>query len=201
MELYIVRHGETDTNHEGKINGSATDLNLNELGINQVEHLKKHLNIEMFDEIYSSPLKRAQQTADILNQNIHTVKIDNRLREINYGSWDGLPVAPTKSQHPDGFDENNYIAEDYIKYAKNGETYEHVYDRVTSFMNDLKNSSSDKKILIVCHGFITRSFVKVVTQASDIANIVEPDNASVTKIKINNSGNSYLVYYGRLENI
>lgn len=201
MELYIVRHGETDTNHEGKINGSATDLNLNELGINQVEYLKKHLNIQMFDEVYSSPLKRAQQTANILNQNIHTVKIDDRLREINYGSWDGLPVTPTKLQHPDGFDENNYIAEDYIKYAKNGESYNQVYARVTSFMDDLKKTMNDKKILIVCHGFITRSFVKVVTQAPDIANIVEPDNASVTKIKITNSGHSYLMYYGRLENI
>lgn len=201
MELYIVRHGETDTNHEGKINGSATDLNLNKSGVNQVEYLKKHINIEMFDEIYSSPLKRARQTADILNQNVHVIKTDDRLREINYGSWDGLPVAPTKSQHPDGFDENNYIDEDYIKYAKNGESYDHVYDRVTSFMNDLKKTVNNKKILIVCHGFITRSFVKVVTQTPDIANIVEPDNASVTKIKITKSGNLYLMYYGRLEDI
>ncbi|KRO00527.1 histidine phosphatase family protein [Companilactobacillus kimchiensis] len=200
VEIYIVRHGETDTNYEGKINGSATDLDLNKRGQTQVEYLKNYINIEQFDEIFSSPLKRAYQTAEILNQQTHKINIDNRLKEINYGSWDGLPADKTKAEHPDGFDENNYIAENYIKYAVNGESYDHVYQRINDFLTDMAKKGG-KKIMVVCHGFITRSFVKLVTNTPDITDIVEPDNASVTKLEIKPSGHSYLKYYGRLDNI
>jgi len=201
VELYIVRHGETDTNHQGKINGFATNLNLNETGRNQVNYLKEHLDIHDFDEVYSSPLKRAVETAEILNQGVHEIQLDNRLAEINYGSWDGLPVDEVVDKHPDGFDENGYITEDYIKYAKNGESYQTVWARVQDFIDDMKNKG-DEKIMIVCHGFVTRSFVKLVTKAPEIEDIVEPDNASVTKIKISNASHRpYLAYYGRLENI
>lgn len=200
VELYIVRHGETDTNHDNHINGSGTDLDLNETGRKQVECLKDQLNIDQFDEIYVSPLKRAQQTAEILNQGTHTLKIDDRLKEINYGEWDGLPSKKTATEHPDGFDENGYIDEDYIKYATNGETYPEVFHRIQDFINDMSNKNNEK-IMVVCHGFITRSFVKVVTKVPDIADVMEPDNASVTKIKISDSGHAYLAYYGRLSNI
>ncbi|APU71703.1 phosphoglycerate mutase [Companilactobacillus crustorum] len=200
VELYIVRHGETDTNYTGKINGSATDLPLNETGKKQVEYLKKHININDFDEIYASPLKRALETAEILNQGVHSVKTDSRLREINYGSWDGLSAAEVKAQHPDGFDENGYITENYTQYAKDGEPYESVFDRVQSFINDMSKKDNEK-IMVVCHGFVTRSFAKVVTKVPDIVDIMEPQNASVTKIKISDSGHLYLAYLNRLDNI
>lgn len=202
VELYIVRHGETDTNYTGKINGSATDLDLNQTGQKQVNYLKEHMDIDIkdFDEIYSSPLKRAQQTAEILNQGVHKIKTDDRLREINYGSWDGLSAAEMIARHPDGFDENGYIEEGYVKYAQDGETYQSVYQRVQSFLDDMAKKG-DEKIMVVCHGFITRSFVKLITQTPDITDIWEPDNASATKLKLSKSGHNFLVYYGRLSNI
>lgn len=200
VELYIVRHGETDTNHDNHINGSGTDLDLNQTGRKQVEYLKDQLDIDQFDEIYVSPLKRAQQTAEILNQNTHILKTDDRLKEINYGSWDGLSASQTMATYPDGFDENGYIAEDYIKHAPDGEAYSKVFQRVQAFITDMSKKDNEK-IMVVCHGFITRSFVKVVTNVPDIADVMEPDNASVTKIMISNSGHTYLGYYGRLSNI
>lgn len=201
VELYIVRHGETDTNHQGKINGSATDLNLNETGKQQVNYLKEHININDFDEIYASPLKRAAQTAEILNQGVHKIQLDKRLREINYGSWDGLSADKVIDEHPDGFDENGYITEDYIKYAPDGESYPQVWERLQSFIDDMKNKG-DEKIMVVCHGFVTRSFVKLITETPNIEDLVEPANASVTKIRISNASHrTYLVYYGRLENL
>lgn len=200
VELYIVRHGETDTNYTGKINGSATNLDLNQTGQDQVNYLKEHLNINDFDEIYASPLKRAYQTAEILNQGTLEIKTDDRLREINYGSWDGLSAAKVMSQHPDGFDEHGYITEDYTKYAQNAESYTQVWQRLEEFLNDM-SKKGDEKILVVCHGFVTRSLVKLITQAPDIVDIMEPDNASVTKFNLSKSGHRYLVYFGRLANI
>jgi len=200
VELYIVRHGETDTNFTGKINGSATDLDLNETGLRQVNYLKNHLHINDFDEIYASPLKRAKETANILNQATHDIKTDDRLREINYGSWDGLLADDVKAKYPDCFDENNYLTKDYSNYSKNAETYQSVLDRLQSFIDDMTKKGSEK-ILVACHGFVTRSFVQLVTNTPDIEDILEPANASVTKINISDSGRTYLAYYGRMENI
>ncbi|PMD67824.1 histidine phosphatase family protein [Companilactobacillus nuruki] len=202
VELYIVRHGETDTNYTGKINGSATNLPLNETGRKQVTYLREHMvmDINDFDEIYASPLKRALETAEILNQNTHTIKTDDRLKEINYGSWDGLLASEVIAKHPDGFDENEYLTEDYVKYAENGEPYESVYKRIQSFLDDV-SKEGDKKIMVVCHGFITRSFIKLVTKIPDMKDVYEPINAGVTKIKILPSGHPYMTYFNRLENI
>jgi len=100
VEIYVVRHGETDTNHLGRINGSATDLPLNDIGIKQAESLRDNIDISSFDAIYTSPLKRSYQTADIINQGALEIHTDNRLREINYGSWDGLDIVDTVKKYP-----------------------------------------------------------------------------------------------------
>lgn len=202
VELYIVRHGETDTNYTGKINGSATNLSLNETGRQQVQYLKDHMDIDIkdFDEVYSSPLKRAIETAEILDHGTHEIKTDDRLREINYGAWDGLLASDMIAKYPDGFDENGYLVEDYVKFSKDGETYQSVYQRVQGFIDDM-SKKGDEKILVTCHGFITRAFVKLMTDTPDITDIWEPENASATKFKISNSGHKYLVYYGRLGNV
>ncbi|WP_338215037.1 histidine phosphatase family protein [Companilactobacillus muriivasis] len=200
VELYIVRHGETDTNYEGRINGMSTDKPLNAKGIAQVEELKKYIDINKFDEIYSSPMKRAMQTAEILNQNVHEIKQDKRLYEADYGSWDGLKETELHDKYPDVFDENNYLLPGYTKYAKNGEEYADVYKRVEDFMDDMAKKG-DEKIMVVCHGFVSRSFMKVVTGAQNISQIIQPDNAGVSKYVISDSGVKYMHYYGRVNNI
>jgi len=200
VELYIVRHGETDTNYEGRINGMSTDKPLNAKGIEQVEELKKHLDIKMFDEVYSSPMKRAMQTAEILNQGVHEIKQDKRLYEADYGSWDGLKETDLRDKYPDAFDENNYLLPAYTKYAKGGEEYADVYKRVEAFMDDMAKKG-DEKIMVVCHGFVSRSFMKVVTGAQNISQIIQPDNAGVSKYRISASGVKYLHYYGRVNSV
>ena len=200
VELYIVRHGETDTNYEGRTNGMSTDKPLNAKGIAQVEELKKYIDINKFDEIYSSPMKRAMQTAEILNQNVHEIKQDKRLYEADYGSWDGLKESELHDKYPDVFDENNYLLPGYTKYAKDGEEYADVYKRVEDFMDDMAKKG-DEKIMVVCHGFVSRSFMKVVTGAQNISQIIQPDNAGVSKFVISDSGVKYMYYYGRVNNI
>lgn len=200
VELYIVRHGETDTNHEDRINGMSTDKPLNAKGIAQVEELKKHLDITKFDEIYSSPMKRAMQTAEILNDGALEIHQDKRLYEADYGSWDGLKEIDLRDKYPDAFDENHYLLPAYTKYAKNGEEYADVYKRVEDFMNDMAKKG-DEKIMVVCHGFVSRSFLKVTTGADSISNIIQPDNAGVSKYVVSANGNKYLHYYGRVNDI
>ena len=200
VELYIVRHGETDTNYENRINGMSTDKPLNANGIKQVETLEKNIDINDFDEIYSGPLKRAAQTAEILNQGVHEIKLDKRLCEGDYGSWDGVKATELEPKYPDAFDENHYLAPKYADYAENCEPFEHVYKRVDDFLNDMAKKG-DEKIMVVCHGFVSRAIMKEITGIEDISQIIQPANAGVSKYMISNSGKRYLMYYGRANNL
>lgn len=199
LELYIVRHGQTETNHQNRVNG-ITNLSLNENGRNQVKNLKNNFDTSEIDEIYSSPLKRALETAQILNSGSKTIQTDNRICEINYGSWDGLTVEETKSLHPDGYDENNLISEKYIQYTNNGESFESVFNRVDDFLSFILKKKNEK-IMIVCHAFVARAILKVALDIPNIVNILESDNAGVTKIVISDSLTPYLAYYNRTFNI
>lgn len=90
MNIYLLRHGQTNLNRYGKYK-SAADKEINELGKNQAELLGKRLKKYNIDIIYSSDLKRAVQTSEIINKYINTdIIIKEELREINMGQWDTL---------------------------------------------------------------------------------------------------------------
>lgn len=90
MELILVRHGETSWNRERRVQG-ITDLDLNEEGVRQARLLAASLKGQPIEAIYTSPLKRARQTAEIINI-YHGVPIheDRRLREMDQGVFEGL---------------------------------------------------------------------------------------------------------------
>jgi len=199
-ELFVVRHGETVTNAEHRINGSLTDKPLNKKGIQQAESLRKKIDISDFDEVYTSPLIRAKKTAEILNQGHHLIHLDDRLKEVNYGSWDGVVNRGLMVSHPDAFNIRHFVTASYTKYATDAEEYDHVYSRIQGFMDDMAKKD-DKKILVICHGFISIAFFKVATHVPSIDNILQPDNLGVSKYLIDSNGESFLEYYGRLNNI
>src|SRR3954462_1932952 len=88
--LLLVRHGETDWNAEGRLQGH-TDRPLNEYGRRQAKELAARLAREHVDAIYASDLSRARETAEIVGERLGlTVVIDPDLREKNWGNWEGL---------------------------------------------------------------------------------------------------------------
>ena len=87
LELWLIRHGETDWNRERRIQGD-TDAPLNNLGLRQAAALAKRIGHESFDAIYSSDLQRASRTAQIVFPNADIIQ-DKRLREINLGHYEG----------------------------------------------------------------------------------------------------------------
>ena len=113
IEVYIVRHGETDTNKEQRINGASTNLPLNAVGIKQVQELQQSFAIQKINRVYSSPMKRALQTAEILNNGYHQIEVDERLQEIDYGDWDGVTAQKVYQQYPQVFDEQGYLRDNY----------------------------------------------------------------------------------------
>src|SRR5262245_713293 len=85
--LVLVRHGQTDWNREERFQGQL-DIPLNDAGRAQAETLKQHLGGICFDAAYSSPLRRAYETAEIIAGDLR-VFTDARLTEIHHGSWQG----------------------------------------------------------------------------------------------------------------
>ena len=90
MEILLTRHGQTDWNLLGKVQGKA-DIDLNKRGSQQAEKTRETLESEKIELILCSPLKRAMQTAEIINQGrgIEMI-VDDRLTERDFGEFEGM---------------------------------------------------------------------------------------------------------------
>ena len=90
MELYLIRHGETEWNKQNRLQGNI-DVPLSAEGIRMAEGAAERLSEIHFNKIYSSPLSRAFTTAEIICKNQHDlIKKDDRLREISFGAGEGM---------------------------------------------------------------------------------------------------------------
>ena len=144
MELYLVRHGETEWNKEGRYYGYK-DVGLSKDGLLQAKSLGKYMKGLFFDKVISSPLCRAVDTArELTNQFIIT---DQRLMEQNFGLFEGKTYKELLAEFPEEIKEWN---ENYETYClPEGESFLDVRNRVESFLHDLYKEEG--KILIVAH--------------------------------------------------
>lgn len=162
MKFLFVRHGETDSNKTWVLMGQGVDESLNEEGIKQVEDLALKLNDD-FDMIFSSSLKRALETANILNNRFgKPLEIKEELRERHFGSlsgksWEEVGML-TGEDIEDMKKRDLSQAYDYRRYG--GESTSDVTVRLEKFINSVR-SKPYKKILVVTHGGIIRLAYKV----------------------------------------
>lgn len=147
MKIYLVRHGETDSNAKKIYNYTNEDLNEN--GIIQAKKLEEKIKDLNFDCIYSSPLLRAKHTAEILNQKRKSIILDDRLREREHGSLEGKSIEVTDRE-----EYWNYYTD--IKYGTE-ERIPELFKRVKKFLDELKNKKYDS-VLIVAHSGVSKAF-------------------------------------------
>lgn len=159
MDLLLVRHGVSEHNTSDVISGCTSNPNLSQAGVKQVEEVSKIIDNNKIDQVYASPLIRAKRTAQILTDFQKDIITDDRLKEMDFGSWEGQHAEELKVKCPDAFDDLGTINSKYTKYAKNGETFEQVADRVEEFLAEIQPYSNDKTIMVVCHGFVIRSLI------------------------------------------
>lgn len=152
--VLLVRHGETKWNALGKFQG-CKDIELSDEGIFQAKFLKDKLE-NSFDYIYTSPLKRALDTANIIcsDMDINPV-IEPSLREIDFGEWEGLTLKEIESLYPDNF---NLWANDEIDAPLCGGdlSMKLVSLRAKEGILRLVAKHKNKRIIIVCHGGIIK---------------------------------------------
>lgn len=139
--ICIVRHGETDWNKTGQIQGK-TDIALNQTGIQQARECSDYLRQYDWDVIVTSPLSRAARTAEIINEqlDIPLIKMEEFV-ERDFGMAEGLSKEERMSRYPD-------------KKYPDQETRESVVHRVSHGLERILNDYPDKRVLLVAHGAV-----------------------------------------------
>lgn len=165
MNVYFMRHGETDWNKEQRIQGS-TDIPLNQNGIDLAEETAKNLFKDgiTFRRIYTSPLIRAQATAQIMNRYSGAqIKLDERIREFGFGQAEGATYAELRTQERFAHLKNWFLNPAEYKAELGAESYEDFFGRISDFLeNEIKPlEGKTDDVLIVCHGGVVRGLLKV----------------------------------------
>ncbi len=147
MKIYLVRHGQCESNVIGRY--SLIDEDINETGIKQAEDLREKIKDINYDIVISSPLVRAFHTADIINAKNKDIITDERLAERNPGSLEG------KSNNITDREEFwNYYTK--VKYGTE-ERIPDLCNRVKEFLDELK-TKNHKSVLVVAHSGVSKAF-------------------------------------------
>lgn len=202
-DFYLIRHGQTSANaaglKQGTINTEIT--NLNARGLEQAKNLQQVFDISWADQMICSPLNRTKQTAEIINKKANIpLTTDKRLLEISYGIWDGQSNTELEKNYPHVFDSVLHdVLPDYVSVATDGEKFETVMARVYNFLIELTDKYPEQKIILVTHGFTIKAATLACFKMTDnFMALPEPNNASVTKITVNNeTKQSYVWYYNQ----
>lgn len=145
--LYFIRHGKTN-NNVNKILTGREDVCLNEEGISQANVAKEKIKDLNIDLIFCSPLKRARQTCEIINEKKIKVVIKDELVERSFGKYENKNYDLI-----DGDKCWNYFLDEY----KEIESLKEVFGRVYKFLDEIKEEYNNKNILIVAHNDIGRA--------------------------------------------
>lgn len=148
MQLYVIRHGETDMGKNKIIANEEEPLNGN--GIQQAINIGKELNKLNIDLIYCSPIERTKHTLELCNLNKDIpVIIDERIKERNMGIYE-------KVKFEDVDWEKFWSYNSDLSYS-GLESMKSVYKRVSGLLDELKEKAMDKNILFVTHGGVSKA--------------------------------------------
>lgn len=150
MKMIIVRHGQTEWNALHRYQGH-TDIQLNDTGRSQAISLGRYLqHKEQVEAIYCSDLSRSRETADLIAQAVNLpVTSDPRLREINFGRWEGLTFSQVYEQFRREFDDwFNHTAE---FRAPGGESFQQLLARSLQALQEIANEH-EGTVVVATHG-------------------------------------------------
>lgn len=182
-ELWWIRHGETDWNLAGRIQGSA-DVELNETGISQARALARRLQEVTFDAVYASDLARAVRTAHLATCGAD-VRSDPRLRELAYGMLEGARWAELSDEQAEAA---RHWHEDPLRrrLPGGGESYDDLAARVAAFVADLP---AEGRFAAFAHGGTIRSALyTILGHPNGSAWRLAIDNCSVTRLRFDDRG-------------
>ncbi len=179
--LVLVRHGETDWNRQRRFQGHA-DQPLNDAGRSQARELAGRLRDEPVTALYTSPLRRASETAQILATGFGLeARTLDALLEIDVGAWEGLTVDEVRERYPDRADQ------DWRSGWEDGETYDELEQRVVPALIELGSRHGGGHVLAVTHAGPLRAAIAASMKLSsdDARPLIGPlENCAVFRFEI-----------------
>ncbi len=182
MNIYLIRHGQTDWNKQGKIQGHL-DIPLNQQGRLQAKILATKLKDKEINMIYSSDLSRAYQTAEIIHSTTNSRLIsESRLRERNYGDWQQLSWAEVHAQNPHV--KSEWKTNPLDSKPPQGESIQELYKRVNLFFSGVLKTEANN-VLIVAHNSPLRIIISIAKGLAleDLSTIDHLSNTEIIQIQ------------------
>jgi broad specificity phosphatase PhoE len=193
LNVYILRHGQTQWNADGNRYCGRTDIPLTDLGKQQAQTVAGQLKEIPFEGVYSSPLQRAFHTAQVAGNGL-PVTVDQRLIEADFGEWEGK----TKEQF---IPENKALWDNWCndplstKAGGTGESALEVIKRVDRFFTDILHKHPSGNILVAAHNGVNRLYLayKLGMQVKDYRRLFI-DNCSITMFQLHQDRDFVLVH-------
>lgn len=182
--IYLIRHGETDWNKERRFQGQK-DILLNNFGRLQTEKLANRLYEEKLniDAIYSSDLKRAIETAEIIGKKFnYAVETNPGLRERSFGIIEGQLLEDWEKQYPDF----NFYSMN-IDPSFRIEEFDLFKSRVYTTILELSKRNINKNIIVVSHGAAINAFLQKISNGQLGSGKTRISNTSKTTIRYNHT--------------
>jgi len=204
MEIYLVRHGETESNREKRYQG-WTESPLSEEGVRQAEKAGLFLGPKGIDAVYCSDLKRAEHTARIIGASCGTEPVGSALlREINFGRWEGLTYNEIESQW--GTQIREWLDDPFSRSAPDGETLEDVRERLCTFFGELEGwhescKKDSSRVVLVSHGGTIRVLLyHALGLTRDQFWNLRVENASISLLSKNRNA-AEVIYHNRVDHL
>ncbi len=182
MEFYLVRHGETDWNQQGRIQGWL-DVGLNEKGRVQARKVGERLPDRKFD-VFTSPLRRASETSDEI---VGTIDAGIReqimeFRELNQGYWNGLRSEWVRENDRTRYE--TWLAEPHTRTPPGGESIKDVRNRVRKGLNDIA-TRAENSVLVVAHKVVNSLIIHLLGERP-LSRVLDrlPDNAQIRSLTV-----------------
>jgi len=159
MTIMLIRHGETAWNVREVFRGRI-DVELNETGMRQAELLGKYLSQENILAIYSSPLKRALKTAEMIAKHHDIdVEITEGLMDLDFGEWQGLPHETVKEKYGELY--RKWLEYPHEVRMPNGESLDDVRERGLRLVEEVVDEYGDREgiIALVSHRVVNKVLI------------------------------------------
>lgn len=187
-QVYVIRHGQTKWNAEGRWQGHA-DVPLSEEGYDQARALAEHLSDVDFSAVYTSDLKRARETGRVLAEATGApLVVDTRLRELNLGALQGLTHAEIRARYPN--DDDQMKANYFDHVVTNGESRREMQARAYAAWQDMLDQADSRPVALVSHGGTIRLLLLRVldhTQHEEIMRL-QISNTAFTVLDVDDDG-------------
>lgn len=180
MKLYLIRHGQTDWNAAGKIQG-GTDISLNEAGLEQARCLAKRMETRPISQIFSSALRRAVTTAEAIGstQNIPVHQVDG-LEEVGFGAWEGLTWEEIQKDYPREF--QRWQQSPVEASPPGGELQQDIRERCSRVMESIL-AQAKGDLAIVTHGATLVYIMEYLMRDHPLEEELIVHNASITTVQ------------------